>query len=40
MVFLRFYCITALFLLMLPAVLEAQFTYATNGDGVSITITG
>ncbi|HEX3626461.1 MAG TPA: leucine-rich repeat domain-containing protein [Verrucomicrobiae bacterium] len=36
--FLRFYCISALFLL-LPVAGQAQFTYVTNSDGVSVTIT-
>jgi BspA type Leucine rich repeat region (6 copies) len=38
MLLLRFYCISALFLLTLPAAVQAQFNYVTNGD--SITITG
>ena len=38
MLFSKSRCITALFLLMLPAAVQAQFNYITNGD--SITITG
>jgi len=40
MFFYRFCCISALFVLMLPKAVHAQFTYVTNGDAVSITVTG